>query len=136
MLYNRSESIGAGSPSNRTFDPMHSICAATSTSPITSRSAVTVAERRAFVVEAEPRFIARESDPDAHRWVFAYTITIRNTGDVAARLKNRHWVVTNANGARQDVRGRGVVGEEPHIEIGGAFRYTSAAVLETPVGTM
>ena len=93
-------------------------------------------DRREFVVEAEPRYIARESDPSARRWVFAYTITIRNTGDVAAKLINRHWVITNADGARQEVRGRGVVGEEPHIEPGGAFRYTSAAVLETPVGTM
>ena len=93
-------------------------------------------DRREFVVEAEPRYIARESDPAARRWVFAYTITIRNTGDVAARLNNRHWVITNSDGARQEVRGRGVVGEEPYIEPGGAFRYTSAAVLETPVGTM
>jgi len=95
-----------------------------------------VGDRREFVVEAEPRYIARESDPAARRWVFAYTITIRNTGDVAARLNNRHWVITNSDGARQEVRGRGVVGEEPYIEPGGAFRYTSAAVLETPVGTM
>jgi len=95
-----------------------------------------VGDRREFVVDSEPRYIARQSDPAARRWVFAYTITIRNTGDVAAKLKNRHWVITNADGARQEVRGRGVVGEEPHIEPGGAFRYTSAAVLETPVGTM
>jgi len=93
-------------------------------------------ERRAFAIEAEPRYLARESDPEARRWVFAYTITIRNTGDVAARLVNRHWIVTNSDGARQEVRGRGVVGEEPHIEPGAAFRYTSAAVLETPVGSM
>ena len=93
-------------------------------------------DRREFVVDSEPRYIARESDPTARRWVFAYTITIRNVGDVAAKLNNRHWVITNADGARQEVRGRGVVGEEPYIEPGAAFRYTSAAVLETPVGTM
>jgi ApaG protein len=95
-----------------------------------------MADRREFVVEAEPRYIARESDPNARRWVFAYTITIRNVGSVAARLNSRHWVITNADGVRQDVRGRGVVGEEPHIEPGAAFSYTSAALLETPVGTM
>ena len=68
--------------------------------------------------------------------MFAYTITIRNTGEVAAQLNHRHWIITNADGVRQEVRGRGVVGEEPHIEPGGSFRYTSAAVLETPVGSM
>ena len=92
--------------------------------------------RSTFEVTAEPRYIARESDPNAKRWVFAYTITIRNTGDQAARLRNRHWIVTNADGVRQEVRGRGVVGEEPYIEPDDSFRYTSAAVLETPVGTM
>jgi len=87
-------------------------------------------------INAEPRYISRESDPSAHRWVFAYTITIRNTGPSAARLRNRHWIITNADGARQEVRGRGVVGEEPHLEPGESFRYTSAAVIDTPVGTM
>ena len=93
-------------------------------------------DQHQFEIEVEPRYIARESDPKARRWVFAYTITIRNTGTRAARLDNRHWIITNADGARQEVRGRGVVGEEPHIEPGGEFRYTSAAVLETPVGSM
>jgi ApaG protein len=95
-----------------------------------------VVDRREFSIEAEPRYIARESDPAARRWVFAYTITIRNVGTVAARLNSRHWVITNADGVRQEVRGRGVVGEEPYIEPGDAFSYTSAAVLETPIGTM
>jgi ApaG protein len=90
----------------------------------------------AFAVTAEPRYIARESDPGARRYVFAYTITILNTGAVAGTLRNRHWIITNADGERQEVRGPGVVGEEPHIEPGGSFRYTSAAVIETPVGTM
>jgi len=95
-----------------------------------------MSERHRFEIDVEPRYIARESDPQAGRWVFAYTITIRNTGSAAAQLNNRHWVITNANGDRQEVRGRGVVGEEPHIEPGASFRYTSAAVLETPVGSM
>ena len=95
-----------------------------------------MSDRHRFEIDVEPRYIARESDPQAGRWVFAYTITIRNTGSAAAQLNNRHWVITNANGDRQEVRGRGVVGEEPHIEPGASFRYTSAAVLETPVGSM
>jgi ApaG protein len=95
-----------------------------------------VSDKRRFEIDVEPRYIARESDPEAKRWVFAYTITIRNTGEVAAQLSHRHWVITNADGVRQEVRGRGVVGEEPHIEPGESFRYTSAAVLQTPVGSM
>jgi ApaG protein len=95
-----------------------------------------MSDRYRFEIDVEPRYIARESDPQAGRWVFAYTVTIRNTGSAAAQLNNRHWVITNANGDRQEVRGRGVVGEEPHIEPGTSFRYTSAAVLETPVGSM
>lgn len=95
-----------------------------------------MSDKRKFEIDVEPRYIARESDPEARRWVFAYTITIRNTGAVAARLNHRHWVITNADGVRQEVRGRGVVGEEPHIAPGESFRYTSAAVLETPVGSM
>jgi ApaG protein len=89
-----------------------------------------------FEIDVRPAYLAGESDPSARRWVFAYTIEIRNRGGRAARLRNRHWVITNADGQRQEVRGRGVVGEEPHIEPGRSFRYTSAAVLETPVGTM
>ncbi len=95
-----------------------------------------MSDKRGFEIDVEPRYIARESDPEAKRWVFAYTITIRNTGDVAAQLNHRHWIITNSDGVRQEVRGRGVVGEEPHIEPGASFRYTSAAVLETPVGSM
>jgi ApaG protein len=89
-----------------------------------------------FEIVVEPRYLPAESDPDARRWVFAYTIEIRNRGADAAQLRNRHWVITNADGQRQEVRGRGVVGEEPHLQPGEAFRYTSAAVLATPVGSM
>jgi ApaG protein len=89
-----------------------------------------------FEIRAEPRYLPGESDPNAKRWVFAYTIKIFNSGTVPAQLRNRHWVITNADGKRQEVRGKGVVGEEPLIGPGASFRYTSAAVLETPVGTM
>jgi ApaG protein len=87
-------------------------------------------------VEAEPAYIAAQSDPDENRYVFSYTITIRNTGDMAARLKTRHWVITNANGEVQEVRGDGVVGEQPHIKPGEGYQYTSGSIMETPVGSM
>jgi ApaG protein len=68
--------------------------------------------------------------------VFAYTITISNEGDIPAQLISRHWVITDANGKVQEVSGDGVVGEQPHLEPGEVFRYSSGAVLETPVGAM
>jgi len=89
-----------------------------------------------FEIKADPQYLPGESDPNARRWVFAYTIRIRNTGTTPAQLRNRHWVITNADGKRHEVRGKGVIGEEPFIGPGDSFRYTSAAVLETPVGTM
>jgi len=70
------------------------------------------------------------------RSVFAYTITIRNEGEVPAKLLTRHWIITDANGRVQEVRGDGVVGEQPYLKPGQGFRYSSGAVLETPVGTM
>jgi ApaG protein len=93
-------------------------------------------DKRRFEIRIEPRYLPGESDPQARRWVFAYTIRIHNTGTVPAQLRNRHWVITDADGQRQEVRGPGVIGQEPHIGPGASFRYTSAVVLETPVGTM
>lgn len=87
-------------------------------------------------VEAEPQYIERESAPHEGRYVFAYTITISNVGTAPATLRSRHWLITDANGERQEVRGAGVVGEEPRIEPRTGFRYTSAAVIATAVGTM
>lgn len=87
-------------------------------------------------VNVETDYIAAQSDPDNARFVFAYTITIENTGDKAARLLTRHWLITDADGHSREVRGEGVVGEQPHLEPGESFRYTSGAVLETPVGSM
>ena len=74
--------------------------------------------------------------PDAQRFVFAYTITIHNSGSIAARLLTRHWVITDSNDKVQEVRGDGVVGETPHLNPGESFRYTSGTILETPVGRM
>jgi ApaG protein len=87
-------------------------------------------------VEVETSYLDEQSDPKERRYVFSYTITIRNEGSVSARLLNRHWLITDANGKVQEVRGEGVVGEQPHLKPGQGFRYSSAAVLETPVGAM
>jgi len=81
-------------------------------------------------------YIAEQSDPTVDRYVFAYTITINNRGEIPAKLLNRHWLITDANGKVQEVRGEGVVGEQPHLNPGEHFEYTSGAVLETPVGIM
>ena len=90
----------------------------------------------AINVNVETDYIEAQSDPDNRRFVFAYTITIENTGDVAARLLSRRWRITDADGQRQQVSGEGVVGEKPYLQPGESFRYTSGAVLETPVGAM
>ena len=87
-------------------------------------------------VEVETSYLDEQSDPHEHRYVFAYTITIRNEGPTPARLLTRHWVITDANGKVQEVRGDGVVGEQPYLEPGQGFRYSSGAVIETPVGAM
>src|SRR5215469_386798 len=87
-------------------------------------------------VEVETAFIPDQSDPGQKRFVFAYTITIRNQGGVPAKLLTRHWLITDANGKVQEVRGEGVVGEQPYLKPGQGFRYSSAAVIETPVGAM
>jgi len=87
-------------------------------------------------ISAQTRYIEKESDPTGERYVFAYTIVIENLGGLAARLLNRHWHITDAHGDVQEVVGPGVVGEQPRIEPGEKFRYTSAAVLQTPVGSM
>jgi ApaG protein len=87
-------------------------------------------------VEVETSYIAEQSDPGSKRFVFAYTITIRNEGSEPARLLHRHWVITDSDGKVQEVRGEGVVGEKPHLKPGQGFRYSSGAILETPVGSM
>ena len=89
-----------------------------------------------ITVDVDTRYLEDQSDPGERRFVFAYTITIRNRGAVPAKLLTRHWVITDANGKVQEVRGEGVVGEQPHLMPGQGFRYTSGAVLETPVGAM
>ena len=87
-------------------------------------------------IQVVTSYIDDQSEPDEGRYVFGYTITIANDGDVAARLVSRHWIITDANGKVQEVNGDGVVGEQPHLQPGEEFRYSSGAVLETPVGAM
>lgn len=87
-------------------------------------------------IQVETRYLEEESNPDESRYVFAYTITMTNSGDVAAKLISRHWIVTDANNKVQEIRGEGVVGVQPHLKPGESFRYTSASMIETPVGCM
>src|SRR5690606_26507860 len=87
-------------------------------------------------IEVATDYVDDQSEPDVNRYVFAYTITIANRGNVPAQLLSRHWVITDANGKVQEVRGDGVVGEQPHLNPGEQFRYSSGAVIETPVGAM
>ena len=87
-------------------------------------------------IDVETSFLEEQSDPKEQRYVFAYTITISNHGEVPARLLTRHWIITDANGKVQEVRGDGVVGEQPRLAPGESFEYTSGAVLETGLGTM
>jgi len=87
-------------------------------------------------VQVVTRFLDDQSAPAENRFVFAYTITLQNHGDMAARLLTRHWIITHGNGRVEEVRGDGVVGEQPWMRPGDGFEYTSGAVLETAVGTM
>ena len=87
-------------------------------------------------VDVATSYVEDQSSPPDGRFVFAYTITIRNEGSVAARLMTRHWIITDANGKVQEVVGEGVVGEQPYLLPGQGFRYSSGAILETPVGAM
>lgn len=87
-------------------------------------------------VSARTAYVSEQSEPARDRYVFAYTITIENAGSATAQLISRHWIITDALGKVQEVRGEGVVGEQPVLAPGGSFEYTSGCVLETPVGTM
>lgn len=90
----------------------------------------------AIRVTPEPFYLPDHSDPDNGRYAFGYRITIHNVGRVAARLLSRHWLITDADGQVQEVRGEGVVGEQPHLQPGEAFQYTSWALIDTAVGSM
>ncbi|GAA4359457.1 Co2+/Mg2+ efflux protein ApaG [Kangiella marina] len=89
-----------------------------------------------FQINVNTQYIEEQSEPDNERYVFAYTITIQNTGDLGAKLDSRHWVITDANGEVTEVQGQGVIGEQPYIEPGKSYQYSSGAVIATPIGTM
>ena len=93
-------------------------------------------ETYSIQVEVKTQYVKEQSLPDQDHYVFAYTITIHNNGSVPAQLLNRHWIITDANNRVQEVKGEGVVGEQPHLKPGEKYRYTSGTMLETPVGTM
>jgi len=87
-------------------------------------------------VTVTTQFIEAESNPEASRFVFAYTISIENKGDIPTKLLSRHWIITDANNRVQEVKGKGVIGEQPYLRPGKSFQYTSGTMLETPVGSM
>ena len=89
-----------------------------------------------IVVAVETKFIAEQSDPAAKRFVFGYMITITNESPQSAKLLSRHWIITDGDGGEREVRGPGVVGEQPHLRPGEQFRYTSGAILTTEIGSM
>ena len=95
-----------------------------------------VAETDGIRVRVQSRYQSDQSSPREDRYVFTYTITISNEGGSPAQLRTRHWVITDGRGAVEEVRGDGVVGEQPRLLPGQTFRYTSGCELTTPIGTM
>ncbi len=95
-----------------------------------------MSESARMSIQVQSLYIASQSSPEEGRYVFAYTITIRNLGRNAVQLVGRYWLITNGNGRETEVQGEGVVGEQPVIAPGSEFQYTSGAIIETPMGTM
>ena len=87
-------------------------------------------------ISVETQYLEEQSDSSEDRYVFVYTVTIENKGNISAQLISRHWVITDSNQKVQEVKGEGVVGEQPYLHPGTRFSYTSGTVLETPLGTM
>lgn len=95
-----------------------------------------VTDKPTIVISVKTAYVPGRSSPEENRYFFAYTIAIRNDGRRAAQLLSRHWIITDADGNRQEVRGEGVVGKQPVLSPGESFEYTSGTFLATPVGTM
>lgn len=93
-------------------------------------------DQHGVIIQTQVNYLPEQSDEAANRFVFSYTITITNLGHSAAKLISRHWIITDANNHVQEVRGQGVVGEQPLLKPGQSFEYTSGTVLATQVGTM
>lgn len=92
--------------------------------------------RYKFQVEVQPQYLSEQSDPDGGLYMFAYTITITNVGNIAAQLISRTWNVNDSNGTHEKIKGLGVVGHQPFLKPGEQFEYTSGTRLRTPTGTM
>lgn len=97
---------------------------------------MTLDTHKAVDISVATQYQKEQSQPDEQRHVFTYTITITNTSDEPVRLLSRHWVITDANNSVREVRGEGVIGQQPLINVGESFQYTSGAVLETEIGVM
>lgn len=93
-------------------------------------------ERYQILIDVATQYIPEQSKPREHQYVFSYTISITNIGTLTAQLLSRHWLITDGNNEVQEVKGEGVVGEQPILEPGATFTYSSGAVLKTPVGHM
>lgn len=87
-------------------------------------------------IRVQPEYLPAQSIPQAQRWLFAYQVSVENLGSYAVQLLSRHWVITNGEGEVDEVRGPGVVGQQPLLQPGESFSYTSGCPLDTPVGTM
>jgi len=87
-------------------------------------------------IKVLPAYIADQSDPKNNHYVFSYTVTITNNGSTPAKLLTRHWIITDGDGQTQEVKGDGVIGEQPHLKPGEGFQYTSGTFMNTPFGTM
>lgn len=92
--------------------------------------------RYSIAVDVQSRYLAEQSQPEENRFAFAYDVTIRNLGSQSAQLLSRHWIITDGNGHKQEVRGPGVIGQQPHIAAGASHSYSSGSLLGTTVGTM
>ncbi|HET7797914.1 Co2+/Mg2+ efflux protein ApaG [Nevskia sp.] len=91
---------------------------------------------RGVRVQVQPRYVAEQSEPTRSHFLFAYQVTIRNEGDETVQLLSRHWIITDGEGKAEEVRGPGVIGQQPTLAPGESFQYTSGCPLPTPVGTM
>ncbi|PHS70751.1 MAG: Co2+/Mg2+ efflux protein ApaG [Methylophaga sp.] len=97
---------------------------------------MSIEKNNTIKIDVETSYLAHESDPEKERYLFSYTITIKNQGNSSARLLSRYWKITGGNGQEQEVEGDGVVGQHPYLSPEQEFTYTSAAMLDTPVGMM
>ncbi|WP_018870887.1 MULTISPECIES: Co2+/Mg2+ efflux protein ApaG [unclassified Thioalkalivibrio] len=97
---------------------------------------MTMQQENPVEIEVSSAYVEDQSEPEEDRYVFAYHVVIRNAGERSVQLLNRHWIIRDGRDQTQEVRGEGVVGEQPHIAPGDSFEYTSGTVIETPVGMM